>query len=616
MIKRITITNDLGDSMEYRIEGYTESDEPGLLITNIDGLGPVKANVNMTDYSTIPGQVFNSIHLSGRNIVVSALYSGASIEESRQLSYLYFPVGEKVKVEVETDNRTAYTYGYVESNEPNIFDEKSGCQISIMCESPYFESLGSDVRLAHENTNQIIDYTGDVNAGMEITLELVNNYNSDDFPTLDYATITKDGETTVLDFTKMAELFDNSTPETVVPSAHLFAYRKNSGVACLGEYPTPDRNEIIPIAVGNDLYLIFDGVYDDNAKCYKFSDNKWSRIADLPHSGTGSSAVYFDGHIHVLGGGARLGSTDHYYYDQTTNRWFSSTPLPYPFKEGCAVVFENAIHILGSNDGIDGFQVDEDGDNDSPAEQIETRGHYKWNGGTSWERVSTLPKAFETGSAVVFNDGIHLFGGNDNDVEVTYTENYSHYRYNNGAWTALPDIPGRLKQSPEGNNGGGQPHPSAFVLDDAIYVFSIPAPWDGSLAAWYYVWKNGTWTEIKDESPINRWINPRFCVIGKTVFILDTPYTNSGDFGVPRSQEPANNVRLICGDKIVVSSVDGDKSVYLYRRGSKINIINILDKNPSWLRLHKGLNVMSYSTNSASADVHLSVRVKPIYMGV
>lgn len=145
MLKNVTITNYLGLSVTYTFEGPTLEDSSGLLITEIEGLGPVKASINMTQLATANGDIYNSSRLAGRNIVIKARFTYAkTIEEARLLSYKYFPIGHKVTFRIETDNRIAETTGYVESNEPEIFSDESDMQISILCESPWFESVDED----------------------------------------------------------------------------------------------------------------------------------------------------------------------------------------------------------------------------------------------------------------------------------------------------------------------------------------------------------------------------------------------------------------------------------------------------------------------------------------
>lgn len=145
MLKNVTITNYLGKSVIYSFDNPTIDDASGLFITEIEGLGPVKADVNMTSLATADGDIFNSKRLQGRNIVIKARFTYAkTIEDSRLMSYKFFPIGHKVTFKIETDSRVAETEGYVESNEPDIFSEKSDMQVSILCESPFFLSASDD----------------------------------------------------------------------------------------------------------------------------------------------------------------------------------------------------------------------------------------------------------------------------------------------------------------------------------------------------------------------------------------------------------------------------------------------------------------------------------------
>lgn len=145
MVKYVTITNYLGKSMTYSFDNPTIDDQSGLFITSIEGLGPVKANVNMTQLATADGDIYNSSRLEGRNIVIKARFTYAkTIEEARLMSYKYFPIGHKLTFVIATDNRLAEAEGYVESNEPVIFSKECEMQVSVLCESPFFLSVSED----------------------------------------------------------------------------------------------------------------------------------------------------------------------------------------------------------------------------------------------------------------------------------------------------------------------------------------------------------------------------------------------------------------------------------------------------------------------------------------
>lgn len=139
MIKAITITNYLGDSIRLEL---ARPELSGFAVRSITGLGPGKATINTTEVITNDGGLFNSSRLPARNIVISIVYLWKnSIEDTRQLSYKYFPIKKKLKLLIEADNRQAEIEGYVESNDPTIFSKEESSDISIICPNPFFYSL-------------------------------------------------------------------------------------------------------------------------------------------------------------------------------------------------------------------------------------------------------------------------------------------------------------------------------------------------------------------------------------------------------------------------------------------------------------------------------------------
>lgn len=143
MIKSVTVTNHLGDSLKMELGSFEKT---GLLISNIEGIGPGDADISMTELAATDGGVYNSARLTSRNIVLDIIfYSNDSIEDVRQLTYHYFPLKKYVNLIFETDNRSIQIDGYVESNNPDIFSQQEGTSISIVCPNPYFYSLGTNV---------------------------------------------------------------------------------------------------------------------------------------------------------------------------------------------------------------------------------------------------------------------------------------------------------------------------------------------------------------------------------------------------------------------------------------------------------------------------------------
>ena len=142
MIKSVTVTNYLGESLKMELTNPYDS---GIAITDITGIGPGKADINVTELTSSDGSLHNSSRLGTRNIVMTLRFMFAPDNETvRQKTYRFFPIKKELTLTFETDNRSCYITGYVESNEPVIFEENEYTQISIVCPDPYFYSLRAD----------------------------------------------------------------------------------------------------------------------------------------------------------------------------------------------------------------------------------------------------------------------------------------------------------------------------------------------------------------------------------------------------------------------------------------------------------------------------------------
>lgn len=174
MFKSLTVMNDVGDSL---ILGLGDPYSTGLLITNIDGLGPVKGNINTESISSRDGVYVNSARMDARNIVVDMVLhqvNGKSIEDIRQMSYKLFPVKKLVRLIFETDNLIVYTEGYVESNQPNIFTKQENTRISIICPDPFFKGLQENVT-AFNGIAGNFEFPFEA-TGISVTMGIITNY--------------------------------------------------------------------------------------------------------------------------------------------------------------------------------------------------------------------------------------------------------------------------------------------------------------------------------------------------------------------------------------------------------------------------------------------------------
>jgi len=196
MIKSVSVINYRNERIDMILD---KPELSGFIVHKIGGLGPAKANVNITDIITTDGGIFNSARLSSRNIVISLRFFGEDIETIRQKAYKYFPIKKELTFIVKTDNRELRISGVVESNEPDIFSKDEGTNISIICPNPYFyeetlnysvfagsepafefpfsnESLTEPLLIMSEiqnRTENVISYSGDSDVGVTMYIHCI-----------------------------------------------------------------------------------------------------------------------------------------------------------------------------------------------------------------------------------------------------------------------------------------------------------------------------------------------------------------------------------------------------------------------------------------------------------
>lgn len=144
MIKQVDFNNRLGETLTIKLPQIEPTH--GLFLTGIDGLGLVKVDNNMSKIATRHGSRYNSSRANSRDITFHLRYldtPSASAEDARDLTYRMFPVGGDVVMKFTTANRTAVTHGYVEENEPDIFDEEAGATITVNCPYPWMYLAGA-----------------------------------------------------------------------------------------------------------------------------------------------------------------------------------------------------------------------------------------------------------------------------------------------------------------------------------------------------------------------------------------------------------------------------------------------------------------------------------------
>lgn len=138
MIKTMSVVNQFGDEISTNFVGVYEAP---YVITKIEGHGPVNADINLTQFATNDGAMYNSARVGERTFSLTlavVAQPGKTIEHARRWIYKTYAVKNLVKIIFTTDTGVYITTGYVEKCEPDIFEKITKVKITIVCPDPYF----------------------------------------------------------------------------------------------------------------------------------------------------------------------------------------------------------------------------------------------------------------------------------------------------------------------------------------------------------------------------------------------------------------------------------------------------------------------------------------------
>lgn len=136
--------------------------------------------------------------------------------------------------------------------------------------------------------------------------------------------------------------------------------------------------------------------------------------------------VTYHGLLYLIG--ATVDSTSNKFYTfNGFDAWLYGGTLPYEFNGGAAVVYNDKIHVIGG---------------DAEYSELSPSLRHAVYDGNEWQELSPIDQ--ELGNAglqcCVSNGYIHCF---------TFNSNYEciHYRYDGNSWTLIDDIPNDIKES-------------------------------------------------------------------------------------------------------------------------------------------------------------------------
>lgn len=138
MIKTVYVANQFGDKISTNFVGAYEAP---YVITKIEGHGPVGADINLTQFATNDGAMYNSARVGERTMTLTlavVAQPGKTIEHARRWIYKTYAVKNRVEMAFTTDTGTYIMTGYVEKCEPDIFEKITKVKITIVCPDPYF----------------------------------------------------------------------------------------------------------------------------------------------------------------------------------------------------------------------------------------------------------------------------------------------------------------------------------------------------------------------------------------------------------------------------------------------------------------------------------------------
>lgn len=197
-LQQVNVRNRQGETLSFPLD----SADSGFIVADIQGLGPVKATMSSSSFAGQDGEYFHSARRESRNIVMQIELDppvGTSVRQARKILYNYFMTKVQVFLTFILDDLEVNIEGRVESCEPSMFTAEPAMDISIICHQPDFiepEAVVETGMSTDDVTARVIEYAGDVEAGVEIVVEVQR-------PTLDSLTVyhqTPTGDVRTLEF--------------------------------------------------------------------------------------------------------------------------------------------------------------------------------------------------------------------------------------------------------------------------------------------------------------------------------------------------------------------------------------------------------------------------------
>jgi hypothetical protein len=179
VIAKVEVFSAQPDAANLALVGDMPFDDP-VFLRNIDGLGPVKADIATTPFASGRGELYQGSTIPKRNIVFTFGFNPnweglQTIASLRQSLYQYFMPEHWCKLRFFSQELPEVDIeGYVESCEPNMFSEDPEMQVSIICPKPDFIEADATIYegvVDDGSTELVFDYAGTIDTGYELRVD-------------------------------------------------------------------------------------------------------------------------------------------------------------------------------------------------------------------------------------------------------------------------------------------------------------------------------------------------------------------------------------------------------------------------------------------------------------
>lgn len=177
MINKVEVVNDLGELLTLELSDVSD----GIVLKEIDGLGPTKATLVSSSFTNSDGEQYQSAKREARDIKLTlgmeSMYGGESVSAIRQRLYRFFMTKREVILRFFMDDGlNVEIRGRVESNDPPMFTREPEMVIQVRCFDPDFLEQAPAVingNTTSDDTAIAVNYDGTVETGFQFKM-LIN----------------------------------------------------------------------------------------------------------------------------------------------------------------------------------------------------------------------------------------------------------------------------------------------------------------------------------------------------------------------------------------------------------------------------------------------------------